>query len=106
MKAKLLTGALVLFTTLALQAQTLGEFKPKDQSYGLGKLKKGSNGKIFIAGFDVNFQVYNEKEKYKQGGAQLGGGMKGDAHTAISVGLEGLDEATVQEITNSLYNDY
>src|SRR5690606_29223008 len=41
-----------------------------------------------------------------QGGYQLGGGMKGDALTEVSVGLEGLDEATVQGITDKLYKDY
>lgn len=93
----------VLFTSA--QAQTLGEFKPKDQSYGLGKLKKVDK-KIYIAGFEVNYQIYNEKENFKQGGHVLGGGQRGDALTALSVGLEGLDEKTVQSITDQLYNDY
>ncbi|HYF69428.1 MAG TPA: hypothetical protein VD884_14890 [Ohtaekwangia sp.] len=87
-----------------IMAQTLGEFKPKDSSYGLKKIN--NTNKIFIAGFDVNYQVYNEKEEFKQGGSMLGGGMKGDAKTAISVGLEGLDEKTVQEITDQLYEEY
>ena len=104
MKAKLLISAMLIFAAIATQAQTLGEFKPKDQSYGMGKLK-GKN-RIYISGFQVNFQVYNEKEKFKQGGSMLGGGMKGDALTGISVGLEGLDEKTVQEITDQLYQDY
>ncbi|HEU0136341.1 MAG TPA: hypothetical protein VFQ50_03545, partial [Flavobacterium sp.] len=92
--------------SITVHAQALGEFKPKDVSYGLGRLKKHDNKRIYISGFDVNFQVYNEKSKYKQGGYQLGGGMKGDAQTEVSVGLEGLDEKTVQEITDKLYADY
>lgn len=103
MKTKLFI-AVLLFAIAGTSAQTLGEFKPKDQSYGLGKVKNAK--KIYISGFEVHFQVYNEKEKFKQGGSMLGGGMKGDAQTAISVGLEGLDEQTVMEITNMLYNDY
>ncbi len=102
MKTKLLLAALLLCA--AARAQTLGEFKPKDDSYGLGKVKDVK--RIYIAAFEVNYQVYNEKEKYKQGGYQLGGGMKGDAKTSLSVGLEGLDEKTVQDITNKLYEDY
>lgn len=94
----------MLLAVAGLQAQTLGEFKPKDNSYGLGKVKGAK--RIYIAGFEVHFQVYNEKEKYKQGGSMLGGGMKGDAQTEVSVGLEGLDEKTVQEITDKLYADY
>lgn len=97
-------ASLFLLVSSGLMAQALGEFKPKDQSWGLNKLKKAD--KIYIAGFNVNYQVYNEKQKFKQGGAQLGGGMKGDAKTEVSVGLEGLDEKTVQEITDKLYKDY
>ncbi len=85
-------------------AQTLGEFKPKDQAYGINKAKNAK--RIYIAGFDVNFQVYNEKEDFKQGGHQLGGGMKGDASASLSVGLDGLDEKTVLDITDKLYKEY
>ena len=87
-------------------AQSLGEFKPSDNSYGLNKIGKSNTKSIYIAGFDVNFQVYNEKQDYKQGGAQFGGGMRGDALAEVSVGLEGLDEKTVQEITDQLYKEY
>lgn len=89
----------------SVSAQTLGEFKPKDISAGLGKLKKVDK-KIYIAGFEVNYQIYNEKENYKQGGYVMGGGQRGDALTALSVGLDGLDEKTVQSITDQLYTDY
>lgn len=92
--------------TGALSAQSLGEFKPKDTSYGLNKIKKSGSDRIYIAGFDVNFQVYNEKQDFRQGGSMLGGGQRGDALAEVSVGLEGLDEKTVQEITDQLYEDY
>ncbi len=90
-----------------LCAQSLGEFKPTDNSYGLNKLRKSDGAKrIYVAGFDVNFQVYNEKQDFKQGGHMLGGGVRGDALAEVSVGLEGLDEATVQSITDQLYKQY
>lgn len=103
MKQQFFILLLFLFASCAM-AQTLGEFKPKDQSYGINKAKDAS--RIYIAGFDVNYQVYNEKEAYKQGGSTLGGGMKGDALAAVSIGLDGLDEKTVQEITDKLYDEY
>src|SRR5690606_21435561 len=103
MKRICLSLALLAFAG-GLAAQTLSEFKPKDQSYGLNKAKNAK--RIYIASFDVNYQIYNEKQDYKQGGYQLGGGMKGDALTEVSVGLEGLDEATDQGITDKLYKDY
>lgn len=103
-------STVALFVTLFLlssgvYAQTLGEFKPKDQAFGMGKLKKVDK-KIYIAGFEVNYQIYNEKENFKQGGYVMGGGQRGDALTSISVGLDGLDEQTVQSITDKLYTDY
>ncbi len=103
---RMLIIVVVFLLSANIMAQTLGEFKPKDQSYGLDKLRRSKTKKIYIAGFDVNFQIYNEKQNYKQGGSTLGGGMKGDALTEVSVGLEGLDEKTVQEITDKLYKEY
>ena len=87
-----------------IQAQTLGEFKPKDQAYGLNKLKKAQ--KVYIANFSVNYQIYNEMQDFKQGGRMLGGGYRGDAAAQASVGLDGLAAKDVQKITDQLYQDY
>ncbi|WP_155977920.1 hypothetical protein [Pedobacter glucosidilyticus] len=91
--------------SLMAQQIQLGEFKPKDTSFGLGKLK-GKAKKVYIAAFNVNYQVYNEKQDFKQGGSTLGGGFKGDALAEISVGLDGLTNQDVQKITDKLYADY
>ncbi|HEY3402339.1 MAG TPA: hypothetical protein VGK59_03065 [Ohtaekwangia sp.] len=104
MKKMFLLLVLAAVVATSANAQTLGEFKPKDQSYGLNKAKDAK--RIYIADFNVNFQVYNEKEDFKQGGHQLGGGVKGDASASLSIGLEGLDEKTVLDITNKLYQEY
>lgn len=95
----------LLIASATLSAQTLGEFKPKDQSFGLGKLKKAEK-KIYISGFSVNYQIYNEKDAFKQGGYVMGGGRKGDASASLSIGLEGLTEEVVRNITNKLYAEY
>jgi hypothetical protein len=96
--------ALTLLTCSHANAQTLGEFKPKDQSYGVGKAKKAT--RIYISNFTVNYQIYNEKSKFKQGGSMFGGGYKGDAKAEASVGLNGLTEKDVQDVTDKLYNDF
>lgn len=103
MKAKILL-LFVVASVWSAQAQTLGEFKPKDVSHGLGKLKNAS--KIYISNFTVNYQIYNEKQKFKQGGSMMGGGYRGDAKAEASVGLTGLTEADVQQITDKLYQDF
>jgi hypothetical protein len=106
MRREILFAATMLLASLGSSAQTVGEFKPKDQSYGLDKLRRAKSTKIYISGFEVNYQVYNEKQDFKQGGSMLGGGQRGDAQAEVSVGLEGLDEATVQGITDKLYAEY
>lgn len=103
MKIKLIL-VLVVGLTVGTKAQTLGEFKPKNASYGLKKAKDAS--RIYIANFTVNYQIYNEKQKFKQGGYQLGGGYKGDATAEASIGLAGLTETDVQQITDKLYQDF
>ena len=95
---------LLVALAAATNAQTLGEFKPKETSYGLKKSKDAT--KIYIANFAVNYQIYNEKQKFKQGGYQLGGGYKGDAKAEASIGLTGLKETDVQQITDKLYQDF
>lgn len=104
MKTKLTLA--LLFITIVSYAQTLGEFDPKTNfSQSLGKMKGEKN--IYIASFNVNFQVYNEKEDFKQGGRAFGGGAyKGDAKASLSVGLTGVSEKDVQEATDKLYQDF
>lgn len=87
-----------------MNAQTLGEFKPKEQSYGVGKAKNAT--RIYISNFTVNYQIYNEKTKFKQGGSMFGGGSKGDAKAEASVGLNGLTDNDLQDVTNRLYSDF
>lgn len=94
----------LLIGTATSQAQTLGEFKPKETKYGLNKAKDAK--KIYISNFSVNYQVYNEKEDFKQGGSMFGGGSKGDAKAQLSIGLTGLSENDVQLITDKLYQDF
>ncbi len=104
MKTKLTLA--LLFIAMASHAQILGEFDPKANfSQALGKMKGEKN--IYIANFNVNFQVYNEKEDFKQGGRAFGGGAyKGDAKASLSVGLTGVSEKDVQEATDMLYQDF
>lgn len=100
---QLLTICLLL-SAGSLMAQNLGEFKPKDAKYGVNKAKGAK--RIYISAFSVNYQIYNEKEDFKQGGSMLGGGYKGDAKAQLSIGLTGLSEQHVQQVTDKLYADY
>ncbi|MCG2615434.1 hypothetical protein LZZ85_14135 [Terrimonas sp. NA20] len=100
----LFTMILSFAGVLSAFSQTLGDFKPKDHSGGLRKIK---SKRLYVASFTVNYQVFNEKEEFKQGGRMFGGGgSKGDAKAELSVGLEGLTEAGVQGVTDKLYQDF
>lgn len=91
---------------LNTQAQTLGSFDPKTEDAGMNKLKKNNPEKVYISNFSVHYQVYNEKQKFKKGGSMMGGGVKGDAMAEVAVGLKGIDEAILQDVTNKLYAEY
>ncbi|MEO6149628.1 MAG: hypothetical protein ABIN95_00980 [Mucilaginibacter sp.] len=104
MKSNLLLMVCLAVLSVSARSQVLGEFKPKDASYGVKKTKDAT--RIYIANFAVNYQIYNEKQKFKQGGSQLGGGSKGDAQAEASIGLAGLTETDVQQITDKLYQDF
>ncbi|MGC4234758.1 MAG: hypothetical protein QM594_17390, partial [Niabella sp.] len=99
----ILSLILTIAFSLSGHTQTLGDFKPKDQSYGLKKIK---DKRLYIASFTVNYQVYNEKQEFKQGGRMLGGARKGDAEASLSIGLEGLTETNLQTVTDRLYQDF
>lgn len=105
-KFKFLGLLLFVFSFTILQAQELGEFKPKDDTFGLGKLKSKPK-KIYISNFSINYQLFNEKEKTKKGGALFRDkGVRGDATAELIVGLGDLSENDFQKITDSLYADF
>ncbi len=96
----------LVFTTLMVTGQEISEknvnllqMKSKD----FAKAPK----KVFIKNFKIYYQMIAEAEKTIQGGRQLGGGSyTGDATARLAVGVEGVGAEDLQELTNSLYNEY
>ncbi|MEB2781884.1 hypothetical protein U3A58_15930 [Algoriphagus sp. C2-6-M1] len=110
MKLKHITLAIIPLFVInifsELSAQTLSKFSPSDDmSYGLKKLSKKPK-KIYIAAFNINFEVYKEAIDYKKGGAGFGGNVKGEATARGAIGLTGLDQAKIQEKTDQLYKEF
>lgn len=95
----------ILLGPLALNGQSLGEFKPAVQKYALNKIKE-DHKRIHIATFNINFQVFNARTEFKKGGSMFGGGVKSDATAKLAIALAGMSEADLAETTNKLYADF
>ena len=99
-----LTTLLLSIVFTGVYAQEIPSFKLKEFSYGLKKLDKLPK-KIYISQFRINFQtIYFDKE-FRSGGYQMGGGYRGDVSASLQLGLNGLLEKDLQDITDNIYND-
>lgn len=103
-KLHLISTVLVFMFFGAIYAQDLADFKPSQQKYGLGKLKKGPK-KVYIASFDINFETYKEAVSYKAAGG-FRGNARGEATAKAAIGINGLQKADIQEKANTLYNNF
>lgn len=88
-----------------LCAQTMGEIELKDASWGEKKLRKADK-KIYIAEFEINYQLLADFSETAEGGRQMGGSYRGDATARLVLGVPGIDEKRLQENTNNMYNMY
>ena len=86
-------------------SQTTGEVNYKDFGYGQKKFGKAQK-KIYIAQFRVIYQLMADWTETTNGGYQLGGGVKGKATARLAVGLQGIEDSDLKEITDNLYNEY
>ncbi len=96
---------LLLFALPQAQAQTLGEFNPNTKKYGMGKLKK-NHTRVYIAKFNINYELFKSSKTYKAGGQMMGGGVRGDAEAEVAVGLQGIEEADLIATSTQLYQGF
>lgn len=104
MKYLQIVVAAMLILALPSHAQELGKLKMTDYSYGVGKFKKAK--RVYIAYFNVNFELYKEAVDYKQGGKGFGSSRSSDATARAAIGLSGVDSADIQATTNRLYEEF
>lgn len=105
MKIRIIFTALICISAFTLQAQTLGKFDVKTSEMGKGKLQAAPK-KVYIASFNVYFEVYKEAIDFKKGGSMIGGGERSNATARAAVGLGGIEAKDIQEKTNQLYNEF
>lgn len=96
----------ILFVGLffSVQAQTLGEFKPKDDGFKSSKIGDGPK-KIYISSFTINFEMYKEAVDKKAAGG-FGRTVKSAAKAKAAVGLATLDKGAIQAKADQLYADF
>lgn len=97
-----ITGA---FMFSVAYSQNTEELSYKDYGYGQKKFDKAQK-KIYIAQFRVVYQLMADWTESTNGGYQLGGGVKGKATARLAVGLQGIEDSDLKEITDNLYKEY
>lgn len=104
MKKKLIMAMAFFLGFTTVNAQSLGDFSPKEQR-GARSLEKRKFGKdVYIANFSVNFQLYNLKTTSTKGGF-AGRMLSGDTKASLAVGMD-IPAATLQEITDDAYQKF
>ena len=98
----IILGVIILTPTYS---QNTEEISYKDFGYGQKKFGKAPK-KIYVAQFRVVYQLMADWTESTQGGYQLGGGVKGKATARLAVGLQGIEENDLKEITNKLFAEY
>jgi len=87
-------------------AQQVDEIKVKHEQFGLKKSAKKMPKKIFIQHFFVNYQMLFDQIEIAKGGREIGGGHRGDAKAQLVLGVQGVSEEDLQEVTDKLYKEY
>ena len=93
---------IVSFSTL--QAQELGDFKPKESSYKSKKLDEGSK-KLYISSFTINFEIYKEAVDEKAAGG-FRNTITNAAKAKAAIGLLTLDKEAVQAKADQLFTEF
>lgn len=101
-KISLVVLALLSFYTL--NAQELGNFTPKDNAFKSKLLNEG-NKSLYIANFNINFEIYKEAVDKKAAGG-FGRSIKNAAKAKAAVGLSTLDKIAIQAKADQLYTEF
>lgn len=104
MKKLVLIFAIIFITTSF--AQQVSEIKVKHEQFGLKKSAKVMPKKIFIQHFFVNYQILFDQIEIAKGGREIGGGVRGNAKAQLVLGVQGISEDDLQEVTDKLYKEY
>lgn len=102
---KRLVIAITFFIGLStiISAQSLGDFKPKENRGPMGPRKFKSKD-VYVANFSVNFQLFNLKTA-STSGEFSGRTLSGNTKASLAVGLD-IPVETLQQITDEAYQKF
>lgn len=102
MKKNMITAFALIFAISCASAQV----KIKEIS-AIGQKKfKDAARKVYIADFRVNYQLLYSQTEVAAGGREIGGGYRGKAQAGLTMGVKGLEQNDLMEITNDIYQKY
>ncbi len=104
MKTSVALSALIFVFVFSSKAQTLGDFNVNSSEMGKGRLRDAPK-KVYIASFNVYYEVYKEAIDFKKGGSTLGGGERSSATARAAVGLGGINDKDIQQKTDQLFSE-
>lgn len=102
---KLIILSFTLFLFATINAQEIGKIETKNESYGMKKFNDAPR-KIFIQHFFINYQIVFDQIEIAKGGRELGGGQRSDAKSQLVLGVQGIDDIDLQEMTDKLFREY
>lgn len=97
--------ALAFLVAFSIKAQTLDEVEIKTMSFAEKKMRKAPK-RLYIAEFEINYQLMANFTETAQGGRQLGGSYRGDATATLILGVPDIDVDALQANTDKLYSEY
>ncbi len=93
--------AMLVFATFTVAQVAIKEIS----SIGQKKFKTAAK-KVYIADFRVNYQLLYSQTEVAEGGREIGGGYRGDAKAGLTMGVKGLSQEDLAEITDEIYEQY
>ncbi len=105
MKTRLLIVAILFMIGGFAHAQKVGKIETKESGFSQKKFSKAPK-KVYIAEFNVNYQMAFSQTSIARGGREIGGGYRGDAKATLNVAIPDINPNEMQKLTNEVYQEY
>lgn len=96
-----LLGCVAIVTIV--QGQSLENFELKVSDFGTKNLRKMKSKRLYVAEFEINYQLMGNFTETAEGGRQLGGSYRGDATASLVLGVPGIEVDPLQQNVEDMY---